>query len=1217
MDNLFTKMYIQARDDNVPIRFVYFRGKIVNGFREIRELLEMDLTMFKVFEILNSIINISYRDMIFITWDTVSKSTDSKLKEINQFISQVNKTNLTSPLSHMELRNGTLPDYQNWKDELEREVIDDMARLDKQLMKLDKIKNINQGDEEIEFKDLQIYNCDLECFLSFDKSRLHSSHAFSVFNYSTVSEYIPVIQWNMDYETQKFKVYENLDLESFRLEQSKIVPETINFTFSLYNEKSKRNFNYPGIINLDSGNLQIKIPPRLADQDLHALFKEQFEKSFPRVKIEYSHIFNIKGSFTMFFPDSQLLENIFQYVIMTNTVLNNFYFHDITKTRLDQKQLVLSFKGFRGSRSYYLKSYISISASVKASFDELLKIDNKVYRKISIRKAENLEELYSFQEHLRAALKLYSQQKENVIDYFNNIIASRLFKKKTSRISVTRQLNRSHHTYLARTKIDLLQQFNREMFSFNNARGTSCGEQPIIIEENEVEDWTNFKVGDEDRQVLKFPPVILNFQGEEIQPNYYVCPTDEYPYLYFKENSIPSKDISTDEHLRHLEKYPYTIKCIQNKVDLGDLLQWTFEGKNIERATGRSSTHISKTNKIIKYNSRGQIPNILKDLMSQFSIDEPNISSNDFLFYGSDISGISFLESIYISQMYEGLVPELNKKINIRMKQLEKVREDLVDKIRPETYIQELYDLNPIQIRHKVSMDPDFSSELYIRGLEEYFSINILVFRPRELKKGIKTNEDLNLVLEVPRNHTYHIRVIREDRPIVCVYKTMGSETDKTQVPHYQWISGLPGNVNSNIYHRVFDYVNEAEKTFLWSHEGKSSYQNLICRVNPSNFIDWFNILPKESIFSQMIDGFGKTRIVNILTPVEPVTIIIPPTSSLGVKFSDQIYHCSHETIVSLLGEPEERHISGYWYKILDYEKGIFVPVRDVKFPDPLAMPPNLVLDKNVSNSGYNKYIRAKQSASILLELIDWTRRYDDENLSIEQWFEEYVLYDNVNPGTQPDFLKLDIFLPKNPQNNTLGAIESLESWWPDVFNNFKIHIPTNLKSRLLLYFTRLEKNVMGLDRPPQVYLTNIPVDFNQTKSGFVFNGYSEFKKWINLQSKSKSSHILDKINIDDIKNQPVLYRDKFGKIYMIQRLRNPLLYNAVMLSVEWYEFGHNPGIDFNAELDDPDDLPPYVEYQIIDDELTPVEDHSYSETFYHTVIVHEGSRYFGMLPLL
>lgn len=1216
LENLFTKIYIQARQDHIPVRFVYFRGEIINGYKEIKKLIDLDLTLYKIFEMLNSIINISYRDIIYISWETVNKSTDFKIRDINQFISQVNKTNFSSPLSYMEIRNGILPGYNIWKEELEKEMLEDNKRLDLQLTKLDKIRTIIDSSEDfIEFRDLQINNCDLECFLTFDKSRLHASQAFSVFNSSFTSEFIPVIQWNLDRENQKFKIYENLDLDSFR-EQSKVNPETLNFIFSLYNEKAKRNFNYPGVINFDSGSLQIKLPPMLAEQDLHSLFKEQFEKSFPNLKIKYSHIFNIRGSFNMADPGDQLLENIFQYVIMNNMILNNFYFHDITKTRLDQKQLVLSFKGFRGSKNYYLKSYISISASIKASFDDLLMLDNKQYRKISIRKAESLEELYSFQEHLRACLELYSRQKENIIDRFNNIIASKLFKKRTSRSSITKSYMRDHHTYLARTKIDLLQQYNREMFSFNNARGTSCGEQPIIIEENEVEDWTNYQVNGENRQVIKFPPETLIFENEAIQPHYYVCPSQEYPYPYFKENSIPSKDISTDDHIRHLEKYPYTIKCIQNKVELGNLMSFTFEGKNIEKPIGRTSTHISKTNKIIKYNSRGQIPNILKDLMIQFTIDDSSVSPANFLFYGSDISGISFLQAVYISQMYENLVPELSTKANERMKELYRVKEDIIKTIRPEIYIQELYDLDPIQINQKIATDPDFSSELYIRGLEEYFNINILIFRPRELKKGIKTNEDLNLVLEIPRNHTYHIRILKENRPIVCLYKTLGSETDQIQTPHYQWISGLPNKANFNFYHRVFDYINESEKTFLWSHSGKSSYKNLICRVNPSNFIDWSNIIESGTIFSQSVDAFGKTRIINILTPKEPVTLIIPPSASVGVKLSDQIYYCSHSTAIALLGEPNERHASGYWYPILDYERGIFVPVRNVKSPDPLAKPPGLILDKNVVNSGYNKYIKSKQSAQILIELIDWCQRYDDENLSIEKWFDEYVIGDNQNPKSQPDFTKLDIFLPKNPENNTSGAISSLETWWFEVFNGFKIHVPRNIRQTLLLYFQRLEKNTRGLDRPPQIYLTNI-YSFSGQKSGFTFNSYKEFKKWMNLQNKIKSNFITTKINIDDIKNQPLLYKDKWDKIYMIQRLRNPILQNAIMLSVKWYETGHNGGVDFNEFLEDPDDLPPYIEYQIVKGELTPVEDKSHNKDFYHTVIVHEGGQYFGMLPLL
>jgi len=1196
LENHFFLLYDLARQRKIPPRFVYQRGELIDGYGEIIELLKTN-SLIQVFDFMKLVINISHQDISYIYFENSNKSVSIVVSQINAFYNMLNSRIGRQNIPHVELEGDTISGYLEWKELFMSETLEEAESLSNYTKYLSLVANTPAVDVPID--ETFISNFTLELYISILGKRVESSDGFTIFNKAVPSRTIPFIQWNNASNQKRIKAYEDLDLSSFS-HQEILTPNIFAFNFDTIHNKNKKKINYKSIINLEKGVLQIDIPSKIGGISIEDSFIKAFLEAFPGVEIEGKRRANIDGYFNIMIPKNVDFP-VLQYIIMNNVQFRNFYFRDATKTRLDRGKFECCFRGFIGTKNYYGKQYISSSAGVNLAFDTTFEKGGQTFQKIMIKKAVNFQELNSFQAFFKILMGFYfiEQNYEKVKDLFAETIYTKFFSGGKARsISSASNISRTMKLGLPISKNQLLKQESPEMFSFNNARVTSCKKQPIIISETDVEDWKNLLVGGKERDILFFP-------GGDIKSFYFVCPNDDLPYIALKPNSIPSKNVLTDEMFVHLEKYPLIIECVKTKTNIST--------KKPKTQKVNKGTHVTKTFKIRRFGDRGEI---VPDLRNLFKLVSPD---SEPLLEGVDVSNYSFIEAMMLSEEHD-----FSEDQEERLDSIQIVKRDIIETVRPEVYMQELYDLSVFGILSKLENDDYFDSELFVRGLEEYFETNILIFRPKILKKGIKTNEKSEIVIETPRNYEYHVRNYNPKRKTVCLFKTMGSESDgDVRVPHYQFISGLPET--TDFTHEIYKFVNLIEKTLIWSFDYRepSGYQDLNCRLNPSNHIMWNNILDEEIIFSQFIDGYGKTRIVNIVTPEEPLSIVTIPVAPLNVKMGHEIYYGTSSNVRDIFGKPSGINEYGYWYPMLDYEYGFFIPIKNISESSTPEVPkPPINLLKKGESSSYGQYSLVKKSSKILIELVEWCWRWDTSEGGLDEWWARYIKTGEDDISYSKPILKnIDIFFPFAEDTDT--AIESLHKWWPDIFTigrQNKILLSRDLNQSLYNYFVYRDRQTKGLENAPSKYVTSFyesDSDYNSSETSIVFVDDSKFKQWLDMKTKVKNNNISDKIDIENIGMEPYLYtRD--SKIYMIQKLNVPTIQNAVMISAEWVKTGINQGYYFNDQtLNNRDELPPFGEYQIDEDKLIPVSDFTYGLKDYHSIINYGGTLYAAMLPLL
>lgn len=1241
-ENIFTKIYKVAKEKNIPARYIYSRGLtedgnplILNGREEIIELIASGVKLIECYDLYKDVIKIQLEDVAYIHIEN-SSDPQKALEEANSYISTYNKR-IEMNKNHLILTDneGNIPSLLIWKNLEEEETLEDSSLLDRHINFISKIENLAPS-EVPSFNKIDIRTAVHNFYVYLDKEnrRVRPSDGFNIFNLSNASRDIPVIEWLGESKPNRYKVSELLNHKLYKPKDRTEI-NTFNIYFYIEHEKSKKNFFFVATLDLTTALMTVELPKFMGHIDVEKLFEKSFMECFP-LKIKSKELKNIKGSFLMSRLPEGIQYDVFQALVMSDPLFRNFYYPDVTKTRLQSNKVILNFKTFRGGKNYYTSNYISTSFSVRIAFENVIEYGGESYLQITIRKADSYDSLKTFFSFFKTLVGTYidpgtedSPSRSNKIrEMFTEYIYSKVYGDDIETITSKNTAGRSKQVFVATSKIHLLQQVNPEMFSYNNARVTNCEKQPIIIDDDEVEAWTNLKVKKEKRQVVVFPPITAKRIKDGIKSFNYVCPSDTNPYITFKKNKIPSKEVPTNEHFEHLKRFPYTPRCSQSKeeLDLATLEQYT---KTVSLSKKTSSTHETSTFKIRHFGQRGHllpsITNLFKQLGMKFTQDYyPN-------FLGVDVSGESFLQAIMNATTYE---QDIDESTETRIDEVKEVRQLIANKIKPEVLKQELYDMSLSTISERLANDSYLNSELYYRALEEYFKINIVIFRPEIFKKGSKTSVNPNIIIETPRYKDYHIRSYQGRRKTIFLYKSLGSESDDISSPHYQIITDVdPEEFDMtwiSFNRKLFSFIGKSQKTYIWSYDPSETSEEpvvrnlemLKCRLNPIDNIQWYKILKDFKLVSQYIDGHGKMRCVNLSYEDSLVSLIVLPSAPLNLPFSSAINFTTSEIAQKLLGVPVAVHPSGYWYKLLDYAYGAFIPVSDIEYPLSEYSPDPPIALTSSSDSKYIKYIQFKRSALVLLEMIEFVYRYS--SLPLEEWYSQYirVVDDESISRSQPIWSDMSIFFPIADDSDS--AITALHSWWPKIFNgkNFTIDVTPEMNERLHMYLVTLDRNTQGLENNPNYYVKSlIESDLASVASegNLMFIGEDSFTKWIKLKSKIFSSQLLTRIDFPSLKTEPVLYKDTdTGKIYIFQTLRNFTKQNAVLLADAWYLEGQNYGYDFEADDFDSDDLPPFVIFQFNEDnKLNAVEDYSLSRSEYRSIVNYNGNNYAALLPLL
>ena len=742
---------------------------------------------------------------------------------------------------------------------------------------------------------------------------------------------------------------------------------------------------------------------------------------------------------------------------------------------------------------------------------------------------------------------------------------------------------------------------------------------PMIINEDEKNYWSIFSGG---RKPGYFPPLKNGNKNDGQIRKLLVCPFDSHPVLYLKEAGTSDNPIY----------YPC---CKKSAYDYDKDASNKYYGiEKEEILINLNKTRSIITDKQLTNGNKGEIDSILSLFLKQ-GLNNDNIIFNR-IGISADLN--SFIKSIYYGITYDiinsNVINSIEMDIEIIRKQLAGILPYNNDKILDiNIYKQELYDYDNETIRNMIlNKDQFIDPYLFYRGLEEIFNINIYVFtKSQDINTSYpisyEQEKSKNPFLEIPRCKNLHIRN-KVNRPIMILYKNYGNIKSITQIPNCELIYMNNDNDKDKKFYfndaKFNDYMYNYLKNITHPIEFEKIYNDIKSYDDPfdTNWIE--SIVYNQTLgklIGQEINSYGKC----ISLIYENFKLGIPDSQPLNLPNNTKNKNVSLCDIMNAFefnnNIIEKQYV---WIPYNGKDKGIKIYYDDNK--------------KEIRNIllSVDNLINEKNKISLLMQIINYLWRSDNE--SFIEWWNRYSIINNSSIFIcvpSPKFSCNNRMFPKG--NNFFERIRGFILWWPFFFYHCKIHVSKELNDRIINYFLHEESLTKGLDNtniiisPPR-FVNNLIFTKNDFKSNndIIFNNEKIFKDWINfVEGKKYTKDSMKNMNIINNKitirmseiNEPYLFKDTYGKIYIIQNiLKTSNSYiHSLKLAVYWKDNKKNPGSNYSNN----NDLDEYKKYKYViytintENELIIIDNKTDGTNDYFQLLTYGNMKYAAMLPLL
>lgn len=1123
----------------------------------------------------------------------------------------------------------------------------------------------------------------------------NEDYGADILNSAIPSFDVPFIQWNNEQGVRHYRIYHGSEEGEDRVPVDMVTPFATmvdrpnTIYLMLWTGSDKTNISHVSyqrcIYYLDENRMEITYPTEIKTPgDGHALSIERIQAAFPELRFVDRREKKIRGVFLI--PDFSVDESELHYCLLNNRIkkwedgteslipiFSTYLYIDETVKSLALKDRInIHYKSLQGDGEEATGTgYIRNPASVTVTFthDTITDIGKEIGLLVNF-SAESTETLEQFMQVFSRLLRIYDKIRRGdtfagdleagempmlVFDYFG---AGEAEDSQTTDEKGTFAINSSKMIELRARAPDLI---------FKTSRDCQCAQQPIIIDpEVEKEAWINKTFiknnKEQHREVLGIPP-----SKDGSQPKYsFVCPDDDLPYPQLKANKGPNKEL-----------YPYIPCCGGRRAD--NVKMWYTEKS--DRPKVPKPTRVMTSMKAME-EGVGALPNALtKMLMSRYH-DEDDIT---FSRYGIVRSPSSLLHCILTATKNPTYLRSSSEE---KARLVDSIRESIAATIEPGLVRQEMYDMSEEEIRERIRNPALFlDPQLVYRALEERYNINLFVFNPYgALNRSMAQENTDESLLEVPRCRAMHLRKYR-NRPVVLILKHMGSKSNLLEMPQCELIvttlrntedgtrsrstrTATAGagshrdnviiNVNLKIINYIFDGDDMCEmmyeclrKSFhsiVWSfprEESRASWKGDVidARDQPYNRLDWERLLENMEIESQHIDGYGKARAFNILTPESQLrlTLFTPPSQPMNVAVTHTIHTSAlEEEVVKILGPPRARHAEGLWYSALDLPWAIFVPcivsgpVEAEAIPDPPIYQPSTSLTANPIDT----INQVQKMAAILLRLIIWAWQCDGRP-NVAEWWSRFVTIGAMDRVPRPYNNLMPRRLPAC--TSSIQCFNAIARWWPAYFrrgaseSHPKLYVYRSLYDKLRSYLLDYQRKTDGIPIVPDrqiAEMLSMESDFDTRPNAVMLIGLQSMEAWKNhFEHIQPSFHrIITQIPLElGDQREPFLYRDiASGKVYIIQNVSGSNHRTALNVATTWRRSGYNLGYDAPPISDDEVmSRISYITYSIDKHNLPSIigdtqssyilDPHS-EEPQYYQVLRYGGSgskRFAAMLPIL
>lgn len=859
--------------------------------------------------------------------------------------------------------------------------------------------------------------------------------------------------------------------------------------------------------------------------------------------------YRIDGEFNIY--NVEIIDSIFMDLVLNDNLFNNYFFLDESRTPYHLKKRVnyhvrSSATGHElgenrynlATLSFNLKQYYSVLGERANIYNPLILADTLItlaehqpYITVSVSKAISKRAVKQLQYLLPRILIIYNRLLPDLARVYKNITGIDVLPTP----SVTKKIRITHPT----SKIQQIKALASDLFVNEYARICQCSAQPIIISEEEVEEWKKKLVRGKERQIMRFP---------KDNPKWiFVCPDDERPYPGVKLNKV----------LSNADKYPYVPCCYKN-----DQMEPNSNSRYNEYYRGipkRSIKHIGFGHKI----STDKVLNIarLGDIPTEFSklFNLSGYISGEIARYGIIYSPNSLIHCI-TDALYDFQAEQYAIEL----------RRSIFNNINISLVKQELYDRSDEEIIELISnQEKTFDSEILYRILEEYFEINLFILYQDIYK---------HLSLEIGRYKYYPVRDFRPDRKTIVVYKHWGSETDNLQRPHYELIVEYFSSTDSvnklfNIEVGEYLYLSlmELNRVEIW--DGIK----LIRPYNPPVFQSY-----RDYIIGQYIDDSGKVRAFVLNFADTLLTIVTPPSQPENLERFVNLPRIDYNQAIDMFNNYNitavdvlNNSINGIW---LEYQYiKLYIPVNPIEYDNvyPIGEPTPIQLAE-VQTSVIAYITELYDTISLMLRLTLWL--YKLSNYSPEEFLANYSMIGYGEPYYY-DFSELPSELPLvNTVEQGIQYIQRFNTGY--IVDNLIYFYSYKLYEGILYFLNITSKNY-----------TNINVErireFNYKPSNneIYLKSVDEFRIWLK-SAEVVSNLVHNKLSKDDaFISEPYVYLEN-NVMYLIQNVQpdidqKVMIRRALTIGYYWLYYGRNLGYNpeyWKLELDYNGD---YLTYKI------------------------------------
>jgi hypothetical protein len=761
----------------------------------------------------------------------------------------------------------------------------------------------------------------------------------------------------------------------------------------------------------------------------------------------------------------------------------------------------------------------------KDSIVKSLFLDLKTpYITVSISKAVNRFILFQFMNVYARLLSIYNEVRDVYEKEYDSLIPE-LKDEKIQEEELSLILKPSK--MIDREKIGKinLSKIAPEIFTKSYSRDCQYKNQPIVVSETEIDSWKNRKIQTATESIER--PV------KQLGDYNFVCPTDIYPYVEFKQN--------LDER-REFDVYPCCYQSPQSGV------------RQRERGSSKRSKDPIKTNKIMGEGGNANLPTSIEEML-QGSFVKP------VTFYrtGTLVSPSSFLACVCLA---------MEDKNYIKLKTLEE-KEKYIQNLRKQISqtgnflltSSELFDVSEKdRVLNFSKLEEFLDPSLYYRVIEELFNINIFVFTGSLPKPNIEPIYSL----EVSRFSSIPIHSFKKDAPTLLIYKHWGAETDHLEYPQCELIIARLEDKDATLFSsEIAKYLLKAyfisaevygrlfipERSIFEKYNSKLLYQLL-----ESDFIGSFN--QKNSpihAIGQMIDEKGKLCGIQLRTPMGNMTMGVPPLPPQNLPLINEIEKPKLSKVLKVFkNEPsgysyEGDNVVAVWFRLLTLEFGIQIPVkpeskdkikRDYRKLLPSVPENRFILETKLSE--IQRLLKLQRDVNMIVQLIRWIFliMIEKEDFSYEERLDAATIFLNKivkevsreekDSALIYDFSRLPRKLPTD-RSNIQVILQEISKYAPSFTDGDKILISGKLfyerVRESLEHYVNLKLPIIIPNYLDGYYETSY--DYPKIPKTLLFLSDIDFKRWLKQAIEVP------------ISTYPVLYSLK-GKL---SDLEHPYLY--------------------------------------------------------------------------